>query len=121
MRSYDVTLFPIIEDIWHTFLLICYLKRFSNYWSWGYLLLIAYCRSLFVRPGSNVELYMCRTLYLLGRPKLLSSTVDLDGRTLHVPNLKKYGGDSHMKAAGMLFVSLRGVNFRFWYRLGCSG
>ena len=30
----------------------------------------------------------------LGRPKLLSSTVDSDGRTLHVPNLirgeKKY-------------------------------
>ena len=29
----------ITEDIWDTFLLICYLKRFSNY------------RSLFVRPG----------------------------------------------------------------------
>ena len=42
-------------------------------------------------PGSNVELYMCRTL---SRLKLLSSTVDSDGRTLHVPNLirgeKKY-------------------------------
>ena len=28
------------------------------------------------------------------------------------------GGDSHMKVAGMLVVSLRGVNFRFWTRLG---
>ena len=31
------------------------------------------------------------------------------------------GGDSHMEGAGMLVVSLRGVNFRFWSRLGCSG
>ena len=31
------------------------------------------------------------------------------------------GGVSHLKGAGMLFVSLRGVNFRFWSRLGCSG
>ena len=31
------------------------------------------------------------------------------------------GGDSHMKQTGMLVVSLRGVNFRFWSRLGCSG
>ena len=31
------------------------------------------------------------------------------------------GGDSHMKKAGMLVVSLRGVNFRFWSHLGCSG
>ena len=30
------------------------------------------------------------------------------------------GGDSHMKAAGMLVVSLRGVNFGFWSLLGCS-
>ena len=30
-------------------------------------------------------------------------------------------GDSHMKKAGMLVVSLRGVNFRFWSHLGCSG
>ena len=28
------------------------------------------------------------------------------------------GGDSYMKVAGMLVVSLRGVNFRFWTRLG---
>ena len=30
-----------------------------------------------------------------------------------------WGGDSHMKGAWMLVVSLRGVNFRFWSRLGC--
>ena len=34
---------------------------------------------------------------------------------------KKPGGDSHMKQTGMLVVSLRGVNFGFWSRLGCSG
>ena len=31
------------------------------------------------------------------------------------------GGNSHMKGAGMLVVSLRGVNFIFWCHLGCSG
>ena len=30
-------------------------------------------------------------------------------------------GDSHMKLTGMLIVALRGVNFGFWSRLGCSG
>ena len=30
-------------------------------------------------------------------------------------------GDLHMKGAGMLVVSLRGVNFGFWSHLGCSG
>ena len=30
-------------------------------------------------------------------------------------------GDSHMKWTGMLVVSLRGVNFGFCSRLGCSG
>ena len=30
------------------------------------------------------------------------------------------GGNSHMKGAGMLVVSLRGVNFKFWSRLGWS-
>ena len=31
------------------------------------------------------------------------------------------GGESYMKQTGMLVVSLRGVNFGFWSRLGCSG
>ena len=31
------------------------------------------------------------------------------------------GGSSHMKGKGMLVVSLRGVNFRFWSNLRCSG
>ena len=31
------------------------------------------------------------------------------------------GGTPHMKGEGMLVFSLRGVNSRFWSRLGCSG
>ena len=31
------------------------------------------------------------------------------------------GRKSHMKGAGMLVISLRGVNFGFWSHLGCSG
>ena len=31
------------------------------------------------------------------------------------------GDDSHTKGAGMLVVSLRGVNFGFWSHLGSSG
>ena len=29
------------------------------------------------------------------------------------------GGDSNIKKVGVLVVSLRGVNFKFWSRLGC--
>ena len=32
---------------------------------------------------------------------------------------KSRGGDSNIKKVGVLVVSLRGVNFRFWSRLGC--
>ena len=31
------------------------------------------------------------------------------------------GGTPHIKVVGMLVVSLRAVNFRFWSHLGCSG
>ena len=31
------------------------------------------------------------------------------------------GGEFHIKQTGMLFVSLRDVDFGFWSRLGCSG
>ena len=31
------------------------------------------------------------------------------------------GETLHMKGVGMLIVSLRGVNFRFWSHLVCSG
>ena len=30
-------------------------------------------------------------------------------------------GGSHINWTGMLVVSLRGVNFGFWSRIGCSG
>ena len=29
-------------------------------------------------------------------------------------------GNSHLEGAGMLVVSLRGINFGFWSHLGCS-
>ena len=35
--------------------------------------------------------------------------------------LGRGGGGLHVKQTGMLVVSLRGVNFGFWSRLGCSG
>ena len=38
-----------------------------------------------------------------------------------LPVLASREGDSHMKGTGMLVVSLRGENFGFWSRLGCSG
>ena len=31
------------------------------------------------------------------------------------------GGEYHIKGAGMLVVSITGVNFGFWSHLGCSG
>ena len=31
------------------------------------------------------------------------------------------GGGTRMKGAGVLVVSIRGVNFGFWSHLGCSG
>ena len=38
-----------------------------------------------------------------------------------VTGIEKYNNFSDMKWTGMLVVSLRGVNFGFWSRLGCSG
>ena len=45
------------------------------------------------------------------------SDVDAMGRRDNKPG----GGVCHMKRAGMLAVSLRGVNFGCWSHLGCSG
>ena len=44
--------------------------------------------------------------------------------TVHHSKINPGGGggggeDSHLKGTGMLVISLRGVNFRFWSRLGC--
>ena len=43
------------------------------------------------------------------------------GEEIFFTVFKSRGGDSHMKWTGMLVVSLRGVNFGFWSRLGCPG
>ena len=42
-------------------------------------------------------------------------------RWLRYPTPGGGGGTPHMKAVGMLVVSLRGVIFGFWSHLGCSG
>ena len=46
----------------------------------------------------------------------------MEVRNMVVEVLKVPGGDdSQMKVMGMLVVSLRGANCRFWSHLGCSG
>ena len=57
------------------------------------------------------------------RVKCFSVNVGCAGCSLvnSVAGARGGGGDSHMKWTGMLVVSLRGVNFGFWSRLGCSG
>ena len=51
-----------------------------------------------------------------------SYRLDLDASLFNnLPSEPPGGGDSHMKLTGMLVVSLKGINFGFWSRLGCSG
>ena len=51
------------------------------------------------------------------------NTDDHTRQTTNTPGFKtqERGGDSHLKVTGMLVVSLRGVNCRFWSHLECSG
>ena len=55
----------------------------------------------------------------LGRPKLLSSTVDSDGRTLHVPNLirgeKKYHPYCLNREINWKSIIHQAWNFLFWF------
>ena len=65
---------------------------------------------------------MCRVIYFplqlarrcVIKNNLLINTILMDGMDDKYP-----GGDSKIKKVGVLVVSLRGVNFRFWSRLGC--
>ena len=69
------------------------------------------------------------TCYLNSLLQTLFFTPEFRGKSFLALNTHKIsfsyilprGGDSHMKQTGMLVVSLRGVNFGFWSRLGCSG
>ena len=56
------------------------------------------CHSLgrgFLGPVPTLNFTSAEPNTYLGRPKLLSSTVDSDGRTLHVPNLIRGGRKYH--------------------------
>ena len=63
-------------------------------------------------------LRVCGQSFLHNRGK--AEIICLDGK-YRQRNSKTPGEDSHMKGAGMLVVLLKGVNFRFWSRLGFSG
>ena len=62
-------------------------------------------------------------LRLADLPAMLSIIIPAEEKTnIYVLQLEKSRGrDFHMKGAGMLLVSLRGVNLGFWPNLGCSG
>ena len=47
--------------------------------------------------------------------------VRIRGRKNHFINVYPRGKNSHIKVTGMLFISLWGVNCRFWSHLGCLG
>ena len=44
-----------------------------------------------------------------------------DHKAAHFVRQGGGGGTPYMTGVGMLFVSLRGINFGFWSRLGCYG
>ena len=82
--------------------------------------------------GENVEAVVTFKLYCNEKDNLLVYKVNDSRGNPDMPSfvfktsrermdIARGGGDSHMKQTGMLVVSLRGVNFRFWSRLGCSG
>ena len=62
-------------------------------------------------------------LRLADLPAMLSIIIPAEEKTnIYVLQLEKSRGrDFHMNGAGMLFVSLRGVNLGFSPNLGCSG
>ena len=71
-------------------------------------------------PSKNLNFHpQQRTFKYEPVPKYLQSV----GFTVAIcPAAGKPGEETpHMKRVGMLVVSLRGVNFRFWSHLGCSG
>ena len=58
----------------------------------------------------------------LDSKNLVASThIKREKASLPVDVRRRGGGTPHMKGVGMLVVSLSGVNFGFWSRLGCSG
>ena len=61
-------------------------------------------------------------LRLADLPAMLSIIIPAEEKTnIYVLLLEKSRGNSHMKGARILVVSLRGVNFGLWSHLGCSG
>ena len=75
--------------------------------------------SNFVRRVFKKRTFFCHHALLLYLSNRVLNNFQIFFSDIIVPG--GGGGDSYMKQTGMLVVSLRGVNFGFWSRLGCPG
>ena len=63
----------------------------------------------------SIRIWSASLSFLTVRLKIIAKSMGADQDRLP-------GGQTlHMKGVGMLIVSLRRANFRFWSHLGCSG
>ena len=74
------------------------------------------CRRSFKRRSLDKPTF-CNNIQIHAVSKSSSQTLSSVVHTLRGVG----GGGTHMKGTGMLIISLRGVNFRFWSCLGCPG
>ena len=77
--------------------------------------------SLWLVEIKDVSPRVKRNLALADHPLLVWCNHCLELEALHSSGGGGGWGESRMKGAGTLLVSLRGVNFRFRSHLGCSG
>ena len=80
---------------------------------------------LFLRVGAQTTGYFCICIHHAFICDIPTSKEGKESLFQHLKiwkaDVSTRGGDSYMKQTEMLFVSLRGIKFGFWSRLGCSG
>ena len=99
----------------------------------SYYFILKTCKKLGLLASSRVPNTSAKqspsflTYYVKPKVALICCLVDSQGKRetmrgpYSLPGWSRPGGDSHMKGARMLIVSLTGVNVGFWSHLGRSG